>query len=170
MESTGHDSVLFRLKGLTQDTSQEKEEEEGEGDWWDEFGEPQYGGTITIPTTLDDVPFDPWSAKGYTCGLGLQFPCEGLFWWDWTLDRDTWPYQADFLPEQYMAGMLAESWELTDPLTFTVHLRQGVHWQDKPPVNGREFVADDVAEHYHRLMGTNGYTITLKSTGISAGC
>ena len=34
-----------------------------------------------------------------------------------------------------------------------MHLRKGIHWQDKPPVNGREFTADDVVYHYHRLYG-----------------
>jgi ABC-type transport system substrate-binding protein len=34
-----------------------------------------------------------------------------------------------------------------------VHLRKGIHWQDVPPVNGREFTAYDVAYHYHRLWG-----------------
>ena len=31
-----------------------------------------------------------------------------------------------------------------------------MHWQDVPPANGREFVADDVAFHFHRLYGLGG--------------
>ena len=40
--------------------------------------------------------------------------------------------------------MLAESWELADANTLVFHVRKGVHWQDKPPLNGRELTADDV--------------------------
>ncbi|MEX2374651.1 MAG: ABC transporter substrate-binding protein [Dehalococcoidia bacterium] len=40
---------------------------------------------------------------------------------------------------------LAESWEVSDDATvFTFHLRQGVHWADLPPVNGREVTSEDV--------------------------
>jgi ABC-type transport system substrate-binding protein len=48
---------------------------------------------------------------------------------------------------------LAESWETSeDGLTVTFHLRQGVKWQDIPPLNGRELVADDVVFSYNRYM------------------
>ena len=36
---------------------------------------------------------------------------------------------------------LAERWEELDDTTYVFHLRQGVKWQNKPPVNGRELVA-----------------------------
>ena len=51
------------------------------------------------------------------------------------------------------APMLAESWEQPDPETIVFHLRQGVRWHDIPPVNGREFVADDVVYTYRRHYG-----------------
>ena len=52
---------------------------------------------------------------------------------------------------------LAESWEVSkDGLTFTFHLRKGVKWQNLPPVNGREFVADDVVWSYNRIAKTPG--------------
>lgn len=41
-------------------------------------------------------------------------------------------------------GDLATSWESPQPDTIIYHLRKGVKWQNKPPVNGREFTADDV--------------------------
>ncbi len=34
---------------------------------------------------------------------------------------------------------LAERWEEPDDTTVVFHLRRGVHWQNRPPVNGREF-------------------------------
>src|SRR5262245_61095697 len=39
---------------------------------------------------------------------------------------------------------LAERWEELDDLTYVFHLRRGVTWHNKPPLNGRELVADDV--------------------------
>jgi peptide/nickel transport system substrate-binding protein len=39
---------------------------------------------------------------------------------------------------------LAESWEYLDNTTIELKLRPGVKWQNKPPLNGRELVADDV--------------------------
>jgi len=66
---------------------------------------------------------------------------------------------GNYTPEKYMVGQLSESWELTDQQTMTVHLRQGINWQDKAPVNGREFTAEDVVFHYDRLLGTgHGFT------------
>jgi peptide/nickel transport system substrate-binding protein len=39
---------------------------------------------------------------------------------------------------------LAERWEAPDDTTVIFYLRKGVKWHNKPPVNGREFVAEDV--------------------------
>src|SRR5439155_23285455 len=44
-----------------------------------------------------------------------------------------------------LKGDLAESWQgSADFRVWTFKLRQGVKWQNLPPVNGREFVAADV--------------------------
>ncbi len=48
---------------------------------------------------------------------------------------------------------LAESWDISpDGLTVTFFLRQGVKWQNIPPVNGREVVASDVVFSYNRYI------------------
>ena len=50
--------------------------------------------------------------------------------------------------------MLAESWDISaDGLTYTFHIRKGVHWHNKAPMNGRELTADDVEYNFHRLLG-----------------
>lgn len=124
--------------------------------WWDEYGEnPQYGGELnvysrgTIPKT-----FDP--NQGF---FGNQVLYEQLLWFDWTQDREEWPNTSGLIPEKYMQGWLAESWEWTDPQTLVVKIHEGVHWHNKPPVNGRELVADDIVQHHHRLGGIgSGYT------------
>lgn len=51
----------------------------------------------------------------------------------------------------HMEPMLAESWKISDDLsTYTFKLRQGIRWHNLPPVNGREFVADDVVFNMRR--------------------
>jgi peptide/nickel transport system substrate-binding protein len=123
--------------------------------WWDKFGNPQYGGTITILMAVASAPQpDVYSFLGGN----FNFWFESLFEPDWTLDREVWKMNGMFIPDQYWKGNLAESWEWDDPLTLTVHLRQGVHWQDKSPVNGREFTSDDVQQHYNRMLGKGSYT------------
>ena len=47
---------------------------------------------------------------------------------------------------------LAESWEVLDDTTYIFRLRQGVQWHNKPPVNGRELVAEDVKFTYDRFL------------------
>lgn len=127
-----------------------------QNNWWDKFGKPQYGDTITYPVfTLGNITFDPWETQG---SIGSQFPMETLFFYDWPLPRDKWSFQGGFYPEEFANGLLAESWEHTDPVTIKVSLRKGIHWQDKPPANGREFIADDVLHHYHRVLGTHGFS------------
>jgi peptide/nickel transport system substrate-binding protein len=38
-------------------------------------------------------------------------------------------------------------------------VRKGIRWQDIPPANGREFVADDIVFHFHRMYGLgSGYS------------
>jgi peptide/nickel transport system substrate-binding protein len=55
------------------------------------------------------------------------------------------PYKIQLEPD------LAESWEVNaDSTQFTFHLRQGVKFQNVPPVNGREFTSDDVKASYER--------------------
>ena len=87
---------------------------------------------------------------------------------DWTLDPQ-YMTTGCLPPNQYVKGHLAESWEFTDPYTYVVHLRKGIHWQNIPPVNGREFTADDVVFHFHRLYGLgSGYTKPSPNMATSA--
>ena len=56
---------------------------------------------------------------------------------------------------------LAESWKYLDDKTIEFKLRQGVKFHNKPPVNGREMVADDVAfmleERFKKGLWGSGY-------------
>src|SRR3989441_947262 len=51
---------------------------------------------------------------------------------------------------------LAERWEALNDTTYVFHLRQGVKWHNKPPVNGRELVAEDVKFTYDRFLTEQG--------------
>jgi len=117
--------------------------------WWTKLGQPQYGGEIVIRAPWEIADFDPF-IRGQLGNIYAAW-MEPLSTDDWTLDPAIFEYKAHWRPIQYIKGFLAESWEFTDPGTLVVHLRKGIHWQDIPPANGREFVADDVVFHYNRL-------------------
>jgi Bacterial extracellular solute-binding proteins, family 5 Middle len=51
---------------------------------------------------------------------------------------------------------LAERWEVLDHTTYIFSLRQGVTWHNKPPLNGREVVAEDVKFTYDRFLTEKG--------------
>ena len=121
------------------------------GNWWDSLGTPQYGGTMTLRLAADIVNFDPINAETLVTIESAWM--EELHSNDWTMNPAVYDYKATYRPSDYVKGFLAKDWEFTDPNTYVVHLRQGIHWQNIPPVNGREFTADDVVYHYGRLHG-----------------
>ncbi len=122
--------------------------------WWDKLGEPQYGGELVIRASRNIVNFDPLYHESLTTIQTAWM--EKLHADDWTLNPAVFGYKTCWRSSQNLKGQLAESWEFADPGTCVVHLRKGVHWQDIPPANGREFVADDVVFHFNRLYGLGG--------------
>jgi len=62
-------------------------------------------------------------------------------------------HPADFsiLPD------LAETWKYENPTTVVFHLRKGVRFHNKPPVNGREVTAVDVKYSLERFMAKSGF-------------
>ena len=128
--------------------------------WWDKLGTPQYGGTITISSPQDIATWDP-NAPGTAPGaFGLQNAWQERLTGDnWALDPAVYPYQTNWRPSDYVVGLMGQSWEMPDASTYIVHIRPGIKWQNIPPMNGREFVAADVAWNYHRwLGGGDGFT------------
>jgi peptide/nickel transport system substrate-binding protein len=60
---------------------------------------------------------------------------------------------ADVQPGTFIVEPdLAERWETPDDTTYVFHLRQGVKWHNKPPLNGRELVAEDVKFTFDRFL------------------
>lgn len=131
-----------------------------QANWWDKWGTPQYGGTLTTLTSfVNPGSFDPTAGMAGGGGFATNVWLEGLTKPDFTLDPKTWSYPTGFAPLQYLSGLLMDSWEQKDPQTLTIHIRQNVYWQDKSPVNGRQFTADDVVFNYDRALGIGeGYT------------
>jgi len=126
-----------------------------QGKWWDKFGTPQYGGKITYSCAgLRGANFDTYSLVAEENDIWF----EAMFEPDWTVSPDVWFMSANFAPDKYYSGNLAESWEITDATTITVKVRQGIKWQNIAPLNGREFTAEDVAAHYNRVLGWDGKT------------
>ncbi len=67
-------------------------------------------------------------------------------------------------PEQKSAtdfsivGDLAEKWTVSkDGKTYTFNLRKGVHFHNKPPVNGREVTAEDAKYSLERFMAKSAF-------------
>lgn len=55
-----------------------------------------------------------------------------------------------------LAPLLAKSWDISpDGKTYTFHLREGVKFQNLPPMNGREFTAEDYKYHLERIKDPN---------------
>ena len=123
--------------------------------WWDYHGEPQYGGTFTWRINMDITSFDPWRANDWT-GIRDMYT-DGYFGLNWTTDRKILPLKGGYFDPNDQENMIVESWEIPDEfMTFIVHVRQGITWQDKPPMNGRELTAYDLEWSWHRLVGGLG--------------
>ena len=112
---------------------------------------PAYGGTITA--ALLTLPFDhadTWVSHGGGVIGGAALDKLGQA--DWAVDRSV-NKLVTYYPESVVTGHLAESWENPDPLTYIYKVRDNVFFHDKPPVNGRQLTADDMAANYERLFG-----------------
>jgi peptide/nickel transport system substrate-binding protein len=110
---------------------------------------PKRGGTLSL--RLWDPPhFDLHAAGGlsYKLHIALTFSHSRLVKHKAgaTIVPGTFPIEGD----------LAESWSQPNETTYVFKLRRGVQWQNKPPVNGRELVADDVVYSVNRFMTTKG--------------
>ena len=149
-------------------------------------GEPTYGGIITITLGSSMYGFDEAYVLPHMCAT-LSLTHEDLMTGDWAkgpagTGEITW--QVGLYNPSTETGCLAESWEMPDEETVVLHIRQGVHFQDKPPVNGREMTADDVVftlermcfsdlpimaglgelrEHMRSVTATDRYTVVVKA-------
>ncbi len=166
-QETVTEEPVVTEKPVTEGPVTEEPVTPGAGNWWDEYGVPQYGGTYIYRTTRDTTRWDPY----FGGGTGKWYETFAMV--DWAgMDPDEFDIQeARFVPTKYCTGVLAESFETSDLQTITFHIRQGVHFWDKPPVNGREVDAYDVEYSWHRQcgLGKYGYTADKKSRYANMG-
>ena len=118
---------------------------------------PEYGGTLTFPYRLKYGTTDPFVTGGYA-GFLIASVNETLALGDWGLDRKEFDFRNPYVPTFSFTGSLAESWETPDPLTYIFHIRQGVYWHNKAPMNGRELTADDVVYTWQRNTVLGDFT------------
>ena len=113
---------------------------------------PEYGGTLTYPYKLFGETTDP-HITGHYAGYQIYAVNEKLAKGDWGAPRDEVSFTGWYVPFSRFKGHLAESWEQPDDRTLIVEIKPDIRWHDKPPVNGRELTAEDVAFTYRRIAG-----------------
>ena len=121
--------------------------------WGELVDRPQYGGSIVIAIPDEFPSTDPNGECWGGCRMMAGTTFEKLGATDWGVPRDEFDFTAGFVNMDFVTGALAESWEQPDVLTTIFHIREGIHWQDKAPLNGRMLTAKDVEYSWHRIMG-----------------
>ena len=97
------------------------------------------GGTLTFATVMPETGAADEAVNGRSGLLLVQGVLEKPSIANWALHRDEWgrSMTSSDTPLWSLTGSLAESWETPDDTTIVLNIRQGVHWHDKPPMNGR---------------------------------
>jgi peptide/nickel transport system substrate-binding protein len=115
--------------------------------WGGEAGPPKRGGILHV-RGWDPVHFDPHLTRNFKTHTALSFVYSKL------LRHKVGP---EIPPGTFIVEPdLAERWETPDDTTYIFYLRQGVKWHNKPPVNGRELVAEDVKFTFDRFLTEKG--------------
>src|SRR6266446_452667 len=115
--------------------------------WGAEAGQPKRGGILRV-RGYDPPHFDHHLTLNFKTNTTLSFAYSTLV--RYKVGADVRP--GTFLVEPH----LAERWEQPDDTTYVFHLRHGVKWHNKPPLNGRELVAEDVQFTYDRFLSESG--------------
>jgi peptide/nickel transport system substrate-binding protein len=115
--------------------------------WGAAAGQPRRGGVLRMRGW--DLPhFDPHLTINNYTNYVLSFVCSRLV---------RHKVGADVPPGKFIVEPdLAERWEELDDTSYVFHLRRGVKWHNKPPLNGRELVAEDVKFTYDRFLTEKG--------------
>jgi peptide/nickel transport system substrate-binding protein len=111
--------------------------------WGAEAAQPKRGGILRV-RGYDPVHFDHHLTNNARTSTTLSFIHSTLL--RYKVGPEIAP--GTFTVEPH----LAERWEEPDDLTYVFHLRRGVTWHNKPPLNGRELVADDVKFTFDRFL------------------
>ena len=110
-------------------SAEEQQEQQAAIDQAAVAGEPRRGGVVRLVMS-DGGIFDPAIAihGGTFAGVHQIY--------DW----------LNYLDEGFvMTAAMAELPEVVDELNYIYNIKPNVHWQDKPPLDGRQFTAEDAA-------------------------
>ncbi len=111
--------------------------------WGADAAQPKRGGILRV-RGYDPVHFDHHLTLNAKTNTTLSFVHSTLL---------RYKVGPEIAPGTYtVEPHLAERWEEPDDLTYVFHLRRGVTWHNKPPLNGRELVADDVKFTFDRFL------------------
>ncbi|MBN1644232.1 MAG: ABC transporter substrate-binding protein [Dehalococcoidales bacterium] len=114
---------------------------------------PQYGGTLILVAIAEQPSFDPYLIDQVNV-WSYHLTNEKLSVGDFTKGPSGTGEVSWLMPGiwdiPHEVGEIATSWEImgTDKVIF--YIRQGIHFQDKAPVYGRELTADDVVASLQR--------------------
>jgi peptide/nickel transport system substrate-binding protein len=107
---------------------------------------PRYGGVLHFPATVR--AFDP--TAGYRPELALV--------WDTLTEWEATWYFPEVQRTPAIRKTLVTDWQMQTPSTWIFKLRPGVKFHNRPPVNGRELVAEDVKYSYELLKDKAQYS------------
>jgi peptide/nickel transport system substrate-binding protein len=116
--------------------------------WGAEDGQPKRGGILRV-RGFDPPHFDP-----HLPGGGFRTQATLSFVYSTLLRHRLGPAVPPGICT--VEPHLAERWDMRNETTYLFHLRQGVKWHNKPPLNGRELVAEDVKFTFDRFMTVQG--------------
>ena len=122
---------------------------------------PRYGGWYHLSRTTDVRGFDDClAACPQYMSTYLSLTHDELYTGDWAkmtqgTGQSSGTISAIYLP-QLEVPCLATGYEIPDNETIIWHIRQGVHFHDKPPANGRELDAHDIAFNLNRAFTAPG--------------
>lgn len=105
-----------------------------------EIDNVRYGGNFRISANTSVPAWDP-KINGQTITITGRYVYEKIAGYEGN--------ETDYY--NHLAAILAEGWKVSSDLTtYTFTLKKGIKWQNLPPANGRELVADDVVFSLNR--------------------
>ncbi len=131
---------------------------------------PQYGGTLNLISYVPSLGTDEGTGTLPWFALELHYTNEDLIGGDYAKGlggAKTTSFIGSGMQfnEGAMGNLLCEKWEIKDAKTLFFYIRKGVKWQNKAPVNGRDFTASDVVFNFQRAMVKPSYIASSSPAG-----
>ena len=125
---------------------------------------PQYGGIANLVLAADVTTFDE-AFGSHPYATTLKLTNDELLQGDWTkgpagTGESDWVLSG-INSMSLKTGSLADSWETPVKGKMIFHIREGVHWHNKPPTSGRELTVEDVVFTFKRMCTEPGAYIKM---------